>query len=87
MNRRGFFGRLVAAVATVVAAPMALVKVEKIPPLVLKRVPITTLSEVYLDTDEAMLNRYYAKWFARFEGPEHSRLLICEPECRIEQLK
>ena len=31
-----------------------------------------SLSDEYVDPDEAMLNRYYAKWFARFQGPDNA---------------
>jgi hypothetical protein len=45
------------------------------------------LSDEYVDPDEAMLNRLYAKWFARFQGPTKAgQPLITGPGVKINPL-
>ena len=45
------------------------------------------LSEEYVDPDEAMLNRYYSKWFARFQGEDNTgKPLITGPGVEIKPL-
>lgn len=45
------------------------------------------LSDEYVDPDEAMLNRYYAKWFARFQGPDNAgKPLITGPGVEVKAL-
>lgn len=45
------------------------------------------LSDEYVDPDEAMLNRLYAKWFARFQGPDRAGLpLITGPGVEVKSL-
>ena len=46
-----------------------------------------SLSDEYVDPDEAMLNRYYAKWFARFQGPDNAgKPLITGPGVEVKAL-
>lgn len=46
-----------------------------------------SLSDEYVDPDEAMLNRYYSKWFARFQGPDRAGLpLITGPGVEVKAL-
>lgn len=45
------------------------------------------LSDEYVDPDEAMLNRYYSKWFARFQGENNTgKPLITGPGVEINSL-
>ncbi len=45
------------------------------------------LSDEYVDPDEAMLNRYYSKWFARFQGPDNAgKPLITGPGVEVNAL-
>lgn len=45
------------------------------------------LSDEYVDPDEAMLNRYYSKWFSRFQGPENAgKPLITGPGVEVKAL-
>ena len=45
------------------------------------------LSEDYVDPDEAMLNRYYSKWFARFQGEDNTgKPLITGPGVEVKAL-
>lgn len=46
-----------------------------------------SLSDEYVDPDEAMLNRYYSKWFARFQGADNTgKPLITGPGVEVKQL-
>jgi HK97 family phage portal protein len=45
------------------------------------------LSEDYVDPDESMLNRYYSKWFGRFQGEDNTgKPLITGPGVEVKPL-